>query len=252
MKKKFTLKSWVFAIIMVFSASGVSAQEMTNTALENSVDGIFKAVIHATPNMDTINGAVALAVGESAAWGDLSVIVRFNNGGGNIDAHNGTTYALYDSTSMISYEGDSLYTITIMGSVFDNTFTAVVTGWDMETDAVVTDTVAKDFSFRKKVTSLNYLVKAVQTDATWGVPGGELKDSLASMYATQQTALAMVSDLPTIDGDLTDGYWDNIEPNFNESPVGAQVSNTTDLSGYWKAVWTTDSLYVIQSILLCC
>ena len=246
--RNFTFKSWIIAAVLALSVNGVSAQEMTNTALENPVDGIFTAVIHAIPNMDTINGAVALATAESAAWGDLSAIVRFNKGSGNIDAHNGTTYALYDSTAIINYEGDSLYTITIMGSVFDNTFTAVVTGWDMETKAAVTDTVAKDFSFRKKVTSLNYLVKAVQTDAAWGVPGGELKDSLVSIYTTKQTALAMVSEFPTIDGDLSDGYWDNIEANLCGVSISKPVADDADLSGHWKAVWSADSLYIMATV----
>lgn len=246
--KKTTLKMWFVALVMAITASGISAQEMTNTALENPVDGVFKAVIHATPNMDTINGAVALAVGESAAWGDLSVIVRFNREGGNIDAHNGVTYALHDSTAMLNYAGDSLYTVSIMGSVYENTFTAIVTGYDVVTESVLTDTVAKDFSFRKKVTSLNYLVKAVQTDVAWGVPGSELKDSLISMYGTQTAALALVSDVPTIDGDLSDGYWDNIETNFCESSISDQVTGTTDLSGYWKAVWTADSVYIMANV----
>ena len=245
--KKTTLRMLIAIFMMVLTAGSISAQEMTNTQLETPIKGIFKVVIQATPNLDTINGAVALAPAESAAWGDLSCIVRFNMSG-YIDAHDGTGYALPGADTLV-YSADSTYTVTIMGSVYTNTYTAVVTGYNSVVDSVQSDTVAKDYNFRKATTTgLNYYVKSIQTDPTWGVPDGNINDSLVSVFSSKNGALTKVDELPVIDGDITDGYWDNFSSNCNTTPFGGVVSGTDELSGYWKAVWTEDTLFVMANV----
>ncbi len=245
--KKITFKMLLAAIMMVLTVS-VSAQEMTNTALDTPIIGAFKVVITAAPNMDTINGAVALAPGESAAWGDLSCIVRFNMNG-FIDAHNGTGYALPGEDTLV-YKGDSTYTVVITGNVYTNTFTAVVTGYNAMVDSVETDTVAKDYNFRKQTTlGLAYYVKSLQTDPTWGVPGGEIADQLVSVYSTKEAPITIVTDnQPVIDGDISDGFWDSYPSNSCSTPFGGAVSGPDELSGYWKAVATADTLFVMASV----
>ena len=247
--KKISTKILLVALIALLSSSVLTAQEMYNTTLDKPIEGVFKAVVQAVPNMDTINGAVAFAPGEGAAWGDLSVIIRFNKDGGNIDAHNGVTYALPDSLNIISYAGDSTYIITIEGNVYENTFTAFVTGYDLSTNATVTDTVAKDFGFRASATSITHYVKALQTDIPWGVPGGDIQDTILNLYSTKNTAITFVNNGPVIDGDISDGYWDNALSNLCNTTYGGPLEEDDVLSGYWKAVWTTDSIFILGNVV---
>ena len=52
--------------------------------------------------------------------------------------------------------------------------------------------------------------------------------------------------LPLIDGDFSE--WDQMTEHANTIEVGTPVTGNSDLAGYWKAVWTADSLYVMADV----
>ena len=207
-----------------------------------SQSGLFIAEFDAVPSADTINGAFAFSNDTAKAWGDLSPIIRFNTYS-KIDVRNGSGYE-----AMVDYKywGGRSYHFMMELDVFTNTYSVYVTGDDGEKVLL-----AVGYDFRNLTDELNYRVAAIDTSAAWGRPGTSLDIlNFGVKHDPAVTTITLATTNPVIDGDLSDGYWDDIAPNMCETRFGGnnQVSNTTDLSAYWKAVWTSDSLFIMANV----
>ena len=52
----------------------------------------------------------------------------------------------------------------------------------------------------------------------------------------------------TIDGDTSETTWDAIPRNFINKLEMGTVDDSLDLSGFWKASWDTENLYVLVDV----
>ncbi|MEN8227690.1 MAG: sugar-binding protein [Bacteroidota bacterium] len=204
--------------------------------------GRFIAELNVLPSHDSMNSAFALSADTAAAWGDLSPIVRFGTQG-KIDVRDGDTYT---ALTEYKYYKDRTYTLRMEVDVFTNTYNVSVTGDDKQTVLL-----AEGYQFRIPATELNFRVVNVDTITAWGgIPGSTL--TITNFKLTHNPAMGKIyqtSELPVVDGDISDGFWDDVEAIACLNNMSKAVESDTDLSGYWKAVWTEDTLYVMANVV---
>lgn len=202
--------------------------------------GIVVCEFDATPTMDTIECAVSLNNAPSMInpdWGSMSTIVRFGNNA-HIDCRNGGGYEAPAVPYM--YSKDQKYHIKMEVNIINNTYDVYIT------NDTATILIADDFGFRNATQELNYrAIASVSGDQSeLFVTNFDIRNAFES------TSILYAATLPTIDGDLSDGYWDAIEENVNATAVKAMDTVTVDnqQSASWKAVWTEDTIFVMVSV----
>ena len=204
--------------------------------------GRFIAELNVLPSHDSMNSAFALSADTTAGWGDMSPIVRFGILG-KIDVRDGDTYT---ALTEYKYFKDRTYKLRMEVDVHTNTYNVSVTG-----DDNITVMLAEDYRFRLAATELNFRVVNVDTITAWGgIPGSTLLVNNFNLeFNPAKTKIYATSVAPVIDGDISDGFWDEIEAQECLNNMSAPIASETDLSGYWKAVWTEDTLYVMANVV---
>ena len=110
----------------------------------------FVAQWDMTPNENLMNGVVGLSPSPAGAYGELAIIVRFNDQG-FIDARNGSSYT---ATNAVPYAKDIVYQVRTEVDLNTNTYDVYVTSEGGEEQ-----TVAENFAFRTEqaeATELSY------------------------------------------------------------------------------------------------
>lgn len=201
----------------------------------------FTAEFSAIPSHDSMNAGLGMSKDTAMAWGDLSAIVRFGTTG-LIDVRNGGTY---EAMAEYKYYKDRTYDFSVDVDVLSNTYSVTVTG-----DDHVPVLLAENYGFRAAADTLNFRVLKVVTDPSWGgKPDSYIDVSNFKISFTPATTKVYSADsLPVIDGDISDGYWDNIEQHDMKMSISKPVVDPADASAFWKAAWTQDTLYVMVDV----
>ena len=110
--------------------------------------GNFTAQWTMTPDGNFMNGVVGLSPSPAGAYGELAIIVRFNNQG-FIDARNGGTYT---ATNAVPYAKDVVYQVRTEVDLNTNTYDVYVTP-----EGGQEQTVAENFAFRTEQASATEL-----------------------------------------------------------------------------------------------
>ena len=108
----------------------------------------FVAQWDMTPNENLMNGVVGLSPSPAGAYGELAIIVRFNDQG-FIDARNGSTYT---ATNAVPYAKDAVYQLRTEVDLNTNTYDVYVTP-----EGGQEQTVAENFAFRTEQASATEL-----------------------------------------------------------------------------------------------
>ncbi len=206
--------------------------------------GRFVAEFDAVASDDSINGGLAFSEHLAGAWGQLSTIVRFTPMG-KIDVRNGN---MYESLSDYKYYKGRTYHFNMYVDILSQTYNVTVTG-----DDHVTVKLAENYAFRIPADTLNYRVVMIDTNQAWGGKPGSMIDVTNFMiHGTYARANIYPADTPpVIDGDLSDGFWDNYEAhniNVKQPWPNAPWYGPVDFSAYWKAAWDADSLYLMVDV----
>ena len=83
---------------------------------------VFKAIWTVNPTNKPMDGVTGLSKGVAGTFGDLGVLVRFKDD--KVDAYNSSGY---EAENELVYEIDKLYSVQVVGSVKDQTYTVDVT-----------------------------------------------------------------------------------------------------------------------------
>lgn len=202
--------------------------------------GIVICEFDATPTLDTLECAVTLNNAPSMInpdWGTMSTIVRFGNNA-HIDCRNGTGYEA--PATPYKYTKDQNYHVKMEVNIITNTYDVYITN---DTATII---IADNFAFRNATQELNYrAIASVSGDQSeLFVTNFDIRNAFES------TSILYAPTLPVIDGDLSDGFWDAIEENVNNTAVRAMDTVTVDnqQSATWKAVWTEDTIFVMVNV----
>ncbi|MEN8157587.1 MAG: sugar-binding protein [Bacteroidota bacterium] len=203
--------------------------------------GRFVAELNVLPSHNLMNSAFALSADTAAGWGDLSPIVRFGTNG-FIDVRDGANYAALQE---YKYSKDKTYGIRMEVDVFTNTYDVYVTDDDNKTVLL-----AKGYRFRIPATELNFRVVNIDTLTVWGgIPGSTLQVTNFSIdHNHAKGKIYRTETFPAIDGDISDGFWEDIKAHKCQTGMSKELASEDDLGGYWKAVWTSDALYLMALV----
>jgi len=76
-------------------------------------------------------------------------------------------------------------------------------------------------------------------------------ENIDTSYVPPQTGFSDIwytNEQMTIDGDTSEATWDAIPRNFINKLQMGTVDDSLDLSGFWKATWDTENLYVLVDV----
>jgi hypothetical protein len=152
----------VFVLSVILFQGIVLAQAPTddfvNTAIAQQTYA-FVAEFNAKATADSVDGVLGLSKIEPAGYGDLNILMLFNNAG-FITAKNGGSY---EAVNDLPYTANTTYAFKQLVNIPAQTYSVWVTP---EGDAEVL--LAEDFAFSKTADTLNYRSVKMSFDTKWG------------------------------------------------------------------------------------
>jgi hypothetical protein len=139
-----------------------SPEDWINTPIAQQT-GAFVAEFNATPTADKIDGVLGLSNIEPTGYGDLNILLLFNNSG-FITAKNGGSY---EAINDLPYTANTAYafkqTVNIPAQTYDLSVTP-----EGGTELLIAD----DFAFSKEGDTLNYRSVKMSIGGKWGGADG--------------------------------------------------------------------------------
>ncbi len=193
----------------------------------------FTVSFDITPSDAPMNAGAGFSKGEVAAWGQMSTIVGFRSGG-IIDVRDGTAYKALE---VLPYEAGKTYHVIMTIDVAHNLYSVQVTP-----DGAAPVILAKDFSFRVTVDSLNNFFTHNDTIIAWGgIHGAQLicehfniADTVMKIDNSITVGTAINTPIPSQTGRFT-AEFDAVP---SDDSINGGLAFSKNLAGNWPELST--------------